>query len=152
MGLSWYWKKSKHIPFYYFVLSYTIIYNTCRNGKILLAGNRYVIVAEHILLAFILCSMANPRLCCWLLHAPFMVRNITECLNASPLTSVRINSTVELMALIFLALIFSSSLKAAKLTNRLQTNAMRLPSPCWFSCNSGEKVHQTFKGASQDLQ
>lgn len=120
MGLSWYWKKSKHIPFYYFVLSYTIIYNTCRNGKILLAGNRYIIVAEHILLAFILCSMANPRLCCWLLHAPFMVRNITECLNASPLTSVRINSTVELMALIFLALIFSSSLKAAKLTDSKQ--------------------------------
>lgn len=83
--------------------------------------------------------MANPRLCCWLLHAPFMVRNITECLNASPLTNVRINSTVELMALIFLALIFSSSLQAAKLTNRLQTNAMRFYHPLAGSAVTQEK-------------
>lgn len=75
VGLSWYWKKSKHIPCHYFVLSYMIIYHTCRNGKILLTGNRYIILAEHILLAFILWFMANPRLCCWLLHVPFMVRN-----------------------------------------------------------------------------
>jgi len=50
------------------------------------------------------------------------------------------------------ALIFSTSLKAVKLTNQLKNNVMRLLSLSWFSCNSGENMHKTFRGTKQDLQ
>lgn len=125
-----------------FVVSYVIISNTCRNGKILLTGNMYVILAEHILLEFILCFTANPRLCCWLLHVPFLVRNNLLNVWVPVLYLVpTVVSTVEFMVLTFLAFTFPSSVKAAKLTNRLQTKVMRLPSPSWFCSSQGCTKH-----------
>lgn len=60
--------------------------------------------------------------------------------------------TVELMVLIFWAFVFSSSLKAAKLTNRLQTNVMRLSSLPASALSQGRKGApniQRYKPGSQ---
>lgn len=130
-----------------------IISSSCRTGKIQLTGNRYILLAEHILLAFILTFMANSRLCCWLFHVPFMVRNNLMNVGMPVLYLLSTAAgTVELMVLIFWAFVFSSSLKAAKLTNRLQTNVMRLSSLPASALSQGRKgvpTIQRYKPGSQ---